>query len=133
MGTYKRNAEHSPTNLANVYTKTDDSDTHFYRSNRGYWYVSKTDADMVVGKSGGWIMSPHLRTRRSTSSGNLSRAAAPKSTLSSRSQGCDTNSMLSLHRECPHLALAARSRVEVCRERQLETRPVPQGQRLLSR
>ena len=56
MGTYKRNAEHSPTNLANVYTTTDDSDTHFYRSNSGYWYVSKTD-DMVVGKSGGWIMS----------------------------------------------------------------------------
>ena len=56
MGTYKRNAEHSPTNLANVYTKTDDSDTHFFRSNFGDWYISKT-ASMIEGKNSGYITS----------------------------------------------------------------------------
>ena len=56
MGTYKRNAEHSPTNLANVYTKTDDSDTHFYRSITGSWCISDA-ADMIEGKSFGYITS----------------------------------------------------------------------------
>jgi hypothetical protein len=56
MGTYKRNAEHSPTNGGNVYTKTDDSDTHFYRGEDGDWYISDT-ADMIEGKNSGYITS----------------------------------------------------------------------------
>ena len=56
MGTYKRNAEHSPTNLANVYTTTDDSDTHFYRSEDGCWFVGKT-AEMIEGENSGYIAS----------------------------------------------------------------------------
>ena len=56
MGTYKRNAEHSPTNLANVYTTTDDSDTHFYRGEDGDWYISDT-ADMIQGLNTGFIAS----------------------------------------------------------------------------
>ena len=42
MGTYRRNAEHSPKNGGNVYTKTDDSDTHFFRSYCGDWIVGNT-------------------------------------------------------------------------------------------
>ena len=56
MGTYKRNAEHSPTNGGNVYTKTDDSDLHFFRSNTGYWFVSDT-VDMIEAAIGTRIMS----------------------------------------------------------------------------
>ena len=56
MGTFKRNAEHSPTNGGNVYTKTDDSNTHFYRGNGGVWVVSNS-ASMVAGKNSGYIAS----------------------------------------------------------------------------
>ena len=56
MGTYKRNAEHSPTNGGNVYTKTDDSNTHFFRSEEGHWFVGNT-VDMIEGKNSGYIAS----------------------------------------------------------------------------
>jgi hypothetical protein len=56
MGTYKRNAEYSPTNGGNVYTKTDDSDMHLHRGNGGFWDVSKT-ANMIEGKDAGFIAS----------------------------------------------------------------------------
>jgi hypothetical protein len=48
MGTYKRNAEHSPTNGRNVYTKTDDSDTHLFHGDDACWYISNTE-DMIEG------------------------------------------------------------------------------------
>jgi hypothetical protein len=56
MGTYKRNAEHSPTNGGNVYTKTDDSDVHFFRSNSGKWYFNNT-TNMSNGSRSGVISS----------------------------------------------------------------------------
>jgi hypothetical protein len=52
MGTYRRNAEHSPKNGGNVYTKTDDSDTHFFRSDCGDWIVGNT-AGMIEGTDTG--------------------------------------------------------------------------------
>ena len=56
MGTYYLNAEHSPTNGGNVYTKTDDSNTHIFRSDDGHWFVGKT-AEMIEGKNSGYITS----------------------------------------------------------------------------
>ena len=56
MGTYKRNAEHPPMNGGNVYTKTNDIDTHFFRSEDGHWFVGKT-ADTVAGKNSGFFRS----------------------------------------------------------------------------
>jgi hypothetical protein len=56
MGTYNLNAEHSPTNGGNVYTKTDDSDVHFFRSKSGKWYVNNT-TKMSNGSRSGVISS----------------------------------------------------------------------------
>ena len=44
----------SPTNGGNVYTKTNDSDMHFFRSILGDWYIGDT-ANMIAGQSIGWI------------------------------------------------------------------------------
>ena len=51
MGTYNLNAEYSPTNGGNVYTKTDHSDMHLHRGNDGLWDVNNA-ADMVADEAG---------------------------------------------------------------------------------
>ena len=48
MGTYTQNAAHSPRFGGNVYTKTDNSDRHFFRGCQGDWLIGDTE-DMVAG------------------------------------------------------------------------------------
>ena len=58
MGTYKRNAGHSPKNGGNVFTKTDDSDSHLFCGCGGDWHIGDTQRlHMVEGKTDCWIHS----------------------------------------------------------------------------
>lgn len=69
MGVYRINAEHSPKNGAQVYTKQDissDEGLHIFRGATGFWWFSDT-GDMTAGKSTGWLKGNRVMSPLKTS------------------------------------------------------------------
>jgi len=57
MGVYALDTTHSPKRGMNVYSKKGVSGVHVYHATDGRWFVTASTADMVAGKTSGWIVS----------------------------------------------------------------------------